>query len=159
MKKKRTTMVAVIAVILLAVVGVAFALTSNQSDKPGDGAMMKNDGDAMIKDDAMNKGGAYITLEDYNQAKTKYTDSTKVYFFHAGWCPICQGINKEIEADMSKIPAGVVLIKTDFDKETELRKKYGVTYQYTFVQFDNDGKQIKKWTATNLSDAVNGIQR
>ncbi len=165
---KKMLLIVSVVVVLLAVSGAAFAYTANKSDSPGDRMMkaedsMKKD-DAMQKDDSammddkMAKYGSEITLADYQKDPAKYAGITKVYFFHASWCPICQGIQKEINADMSKIPAGVVLIKADFDTETKLRQKYGVTYQYTFVQFDNDGNQIKKWSASSLNDIINGIQ-
>jgi len=123
---------------------------------PENEAMKKDE--VMKKEDAMSKSGAYVTLADYNSNTGKYADSKKVYFFHASWCPICQGIDKEINADTSKIPAGVTLIKTDFDSSTQLRQRYGVTTQYTFVQVDNSGNETAQWSATNLSKAIAGIK-
>lgn len=162
-------------IVLFAIMGGAFALTknktsnnqsamrndkqmSNDDKKTNDPIMAKNETDAMNKDTTMSGHGSYITLADYNADTSKYAESTKVHFFHASWCPICQGIEKEINADMSKIPSGVTLIKTDFDSETKLRQKYGVTVQYTFVQIDNSGNQIAKWSATSLSDVIAGIK-
>lgn len=165
---KKMLLIVGFVVALLGVGGAGYVYITNKSDS-SDGHMMKAE-DSMKKDDAMKgedsammddkmaKYGSEITLADYQKDPAKYADSTKVYFFHASWCPICQGIQKEINADMSKIPAGVVLIKVDFDTQTKLRQKYGVTYQYTFVQFDNDGNQIKKWSASSLNDVINGIQ-
>jgi hypothetical protein len=59
---------------------------------------------------------------------------------------------------MSKIPAGVTIIKTDFDSSTDLRQKYGVTTQYTFVQVDSNGNEIAQWSATNTDKAIAGIK-
>ena len=87
-----------------------------------------------------------------------YQPSTKVLFFHASWCSICKGIEDEINADLSRLPSGSTFIKVDYDSETDLRQQHGVTTQYTFVQIDNDGKQIAKWSATNLDKAIAGIQ-
>jgi len=100
----------------------------------------------------------YVTLANYNSATSVYEQQTKVYFFHASWCPICRSIDEDIQQNPSRIPTNVTLIKTDFDDETELRQKYGVTYQYTFVQVDNDGNLIKKWSATNLDKVLDGIE-
>lgn len=151
----------VITIIGLLVLGGVFALVNNRDNtdmtQKESGAMTKEDGTTM-KDDAVTKSGTFITLADFNADSSKYSDTKKVYFFHASWCPICQSIEKEVKADMSKIPTGVTLIKTDFDSSTELRKKYGVTNQYTFVQIDNDGKEIAQWSATSLEDAVAGIK-
>lgn len=100
----------------------------------------------------------YITVTEYNANTAQYSANKKVLFFHAAWCPICQGIEKEINADMSKIPTGTTIIKTDYDSNIDLRKKYGVTYQYTFVQIDNEGTQLKKWSASSLSKVLSQVQ-
>ncbi len=180
MNKKGIVIVSIVVGLFL-VGGGVLAYTNNQNDKKEqkqmamekkteDEAMMKKEeaaamekekmakeGEVMVKDEAMSKEGSYITLADYNADQSKYADSKKVYFFHASWCPICQGIDKEIKADMSKIPAGVTFIKTDFDNSTDLRQKYGVTTQYTFVEVDSDGTEINQWSATSLQKAVDGI--
>jgi thiol-disulfide isomerase/thioredoxin len=181
MNKKALTTLGIVVGLLL-VGGGIFAYTNNQNNKKDQEkmamakkaeteAMMKKDEaaamekdkmasaeTAMSKDDAMSKHGSYVTLADYNKDPSKYADTKKVYFFHASWCPICQGIEKEINADMTKIPAGVTLIKTDFDSSTELRQKYGVTTQYTFVQVDNNGNETAQWSATSLAKAIDGIK-
>lgn len=179
---KKALMIIAVVVGLFLVGGGVMAYNNNQNDKKEqekmamekkteDEAMMKKeeaaamekdkmakDGESMDKDAAMSKQGSYVTLVDYDKDPSKYADSKQVYFFHASWCPICQGIDKEINADMSKIPAGVTLIKTDFDSSTELRQKYGVTTQYTFVQVDKNGNETAQWSATSLDDAINGIK-
>lgn len=100
----------------------------------------------------------YITLAEYSSNPQQYAGTNKVLFFHASWCPICRSIDEDINSDTSQIPDGTVFIKTDFDSETELRQTHGVTYQYTFVQIDDEGSQVAKWTATSLDNAVAGIQ-
>lgn len=181
MNKKALVIVAVVVGLFL-VGGGVMAYTNSQNDKKEqekmaiekkteDEAMMKKEeaaamekdkmtkeGDSMDKDAAISKQGSYVTLADYNKDPSKYADSKKIYFFHASWCPICQGIDKEINADMSKIPAGVTLIKTDFDNSTDLRQKYGVTTQYTFVQVDSNGNETAQWSATSLAKAIDGIE-
>lgn len=120
--------------------------------------VMVKDANVMQKDDAMSKSGSYVTLADYNADPSKYADSKKIYFFHASWCPVCQDIDKEIVANTSKLPANVTFIKTDFDSSTELRQKYGVTTQYTFVQVDADGNETAQWTANSFDKALAGIK-
>ena len=162
---------------LVVVGGGFFAYTSNQNQNneqeklameqksEDEAAMMKKDeAEVMQKDstettgEVMTKSGAYVTLADYNANPDKFADSKKVYFFHADWCTICRGIDKEITNDLTKIPAGVTIIKTNFDKDTDLRQKYGVTTQYTFVQVDSSGNETAQWSATSLDSALNGIQ-
>lgn len=163
----RNKLIIGIVTAVLLVGGVAFGLSqANSSDesammaKESSDTMMKDDTkDSMSKDDdAMAKNGAYVTLTDYNANSAKYANSTKVYFFHAPWCPSCKAVEAEIEADPSKIPQGVTLIKTDFDTETKLRQKYGVTIQHTFVQVDEQGNQVAKWSAESLDAVIRGVQ-
>lgn len=174
------TLIIVIIAAVLGLGGLAGALYVSQSDNYSDetnnsesSESMEKETDAMVdedevmvdeesmsKDDGamMKEDSRYVVLADFDSNSSAYDDQTKVYFFHASWCPICQGIDKEINADTNKIPEGTVFIKTDFDDNTDLRKKYSVTTQYTFVQVDNDGNQIAKWSATSLDRAINGIQ-
>lgn len=69
-----------------------------------------------------------------------------VLFFNAKWCPDCQTANKNFQKE--QIPDGLTILSVDYDKYTDLKKKYGVTYQHTFVQVDANGNQIKKWPAS-----------
>ncbi len=176
-KKLVAIIVAVVAVI--AIGGGVWALTQNESNEDAmmkdestsdtmkkDGAMkddameedsMKEDS-AMSEDAVMAKHGSYVTLAKYNANKGDYKDTTKVYFFHAPWCPVCKAFDEELSASQSKIPTGATLIKTDFDSETELRQKYGVTYQHTFVQVDDSGNLVNKWTESDLDTALAAIK-
>lgn len=69
-----------------------------------------------------------------------------VLFFHASWCPSCRGLNSNIEANREDIPSNLTILKTDYDTNTALKQKYGVTTQHTLVQVDKDGNLIKKWS-------------
>lgn len=51
-----------------------------------------------------------------------------------------------------KIPENMVLMKTDYDTYTELKKKYGVTYQHTFVQVDENGNELTKWNGGGVNE-------
>lgn len=163
---KKKLLIIMAGVTLLAVVGFLISLTDggkitktntvsdnsvNQAQKPIDSSEQNNLNDSAAP-------GSYVSLADYNADPVKYAKSKKIYFFHASWCPVCQAIDKEINVDLSKIPSGVTVIKTDFDDSTELRKKYGVTYQYTFVQVDSEGNEVAQWTASSLDDVIAGIK-
>lgn len=105
----------------------------------------------------MDKGEAMMTgsYEAYGAGKLARAETGDVVlFFHASWCPSCRGLNARIEGNLGSIPEGVTILKTDYDRETELRKKYGVTYQHTLVQVDADGNLIKKWSGSPSLDAL-----
>ena len=90
--------------------------------------------------------GAYLSRAEYDAEPAARAGTKVVYFFHATWCPTCRATEEAIARD--GIPAGLTLVKVDFDSENELRKKYGVTTQHTFVQVDPSGAELAKWTGS-----------
>ena len=100
--------------------------------------------------------GAYITLAQYEGSKDMYADSDVVLFFAADWCPTCQEAAKNLEADPAAIPTGLAIVRVDYDNSDELKQKYGVTTQHTFVQVDADGNELAKWTGSTTADEIAG---
>ena len=100
------------------------------------------------------------TYEDYAPSKLSLAQNGKVVlYFHADWCPICRNLESETTKLPALIPPGVRILKVNYDRETELKQKYGVTYQHTFVQVDASGNQIAKWgDATTLAGVIRKIQ-
>lgn len=90
--------------------------------------------------------GAYLSRAEYTEQAASRAGTKVVYFFHAPWCPSCRATEDAVARD--GIPAGLTLVKVDFDTENDLRKKYGVTTQHTFVQVDASGAELAKWTGS-----------
>jgi len=76
-----------------------------------------------------------------------------VVFFHAPWCSTCNYFEGQIEEQ--GVPDNVTILKVDYDSETELKKKYGVNIQSTFVQLDANGAVVKTWP---FARGLSGIQ-
>ncbi|MEK7530269.1 MAG: thioredoxin family protein [Patescibacteria group bacterium] len=109
-------------------------------DMVDEGEMMKKEGEAMMS------VGSYEAYAPEKLAKA--TEGDVVLFFRASWCPTCRALDTDIRAHLKDIPAGVTILDVDYDTSTELKKKYGVTYQHTFVQVDAEGNQITKWSGS-----------
>lgn len=113
----------------------------------------RGDGETTINNpgETLTAGGSF---ETYSAEQVAAAPGDVVIFFHASWCPSCRALSTNIEENVASIPAGTTILKADFDTETELKKKYGVTTQHTLVQIDKDGTLIKKWSGgsrlTNL---------
>ena len=98
--------------------------------------------------------GAYITLAQYEGSKDMYAEGDVVLFFAADWCPTCQEATANLEADPAAIPAGLAIVRVDYDNSDELKQKYGVTVQHTFVQVDADGNEVAKWSGSVTADEI-----
>ncbi len=88
----------------------------------------------------------------YDEQKVSDSDENKVLFFHASWCPDCVAANKSIAE--ASTTTWLKIFKIDFDDSVELRKKYGVTKQHTFVQIDANWELVKKWGGTNTLEEI-----
>lgn len=172
MKKSSIVIIILALAVLLGGVGI-YALVKNDTAKESNSvndAMEKEDGESMEKDnDAMEKDddgmakpessvGSYIAYVDYTSNKATHDKGDVVLFFRASWCPTCKALDKDINANLSSIPSGTTIVDVDYDDSSDLKKKYGVTYQHTLVQVDAEGNQIKKWSGSpTLSELVEEI--
>ncbi|MDQ3094090.1 MAG: thioredoxin family protein [bacterium] len=94
------------------------------------------------QDPVSSQSGAYV---NYSPDIIASTTGTKLLFFHAPWCPQC----RDLEADIKSkgVPAGVAIIKVDYDTSQSLRQKYGVTLQTTVVKVSDNGDLVDKFVA------------
>lgn len=86
--------------------------------------------------------GAYVP---YSAEAFANAEGRRWLFFHAGWCPQCRALEKDIE--QQGVPDGVTIFKVNYDSETALKKKYGVTLQTTVVEVDANGNEVQKFVA------------
>jgi thiol-disulfide isomerase/thioredoxin len=81
--------------------------------------------------------------------------ATTILFFYAGWCPECRGYDQAITA--GSIPSGVQILQVTYDDAQDLRKKYGVTIQSTFVRVDASGDKQVLWNGYGRDKSLNAI--
>lgn len=126
-----------IIILVLICLGGWFLFYNNVSVDEGAKVIMQD-----VKGINAERFGAY---ESYSPEKLKeIKDGEKVVlFFKASWCPTCRAADNEFKTD--GIPNNVRILSVDYDNSAELKKKYGVTLQHTFVQVDKDGELITKW--------------
>jgi hypothetical protein len=55
---------------------------------------------------------------------------------------------------LDQIPSDLTIVVVDFDNSDDLRKKYGITVQHTFVQIDATGESLKKWSGSTTIDQI-----
>lgn len=126
--------------------------TPRQESSQKDGMMERNGAGAMMQD-----RGQYVSYDASKLAFAK--EGAVVLFFRASWCPSCRALDANIKANLSQIPADVLILDVDYDKSADLKKAYGVAYQHTLVQVDENGTMIAKWSGSpELSDLLKEIQ-
>ncbi|PIT90358.1 MAG: hypothetical protein COU22_02605 [Candidatus Komeilibacteria bacterium CG10_big_fil_rev_8_21_14_0_10_41_13] len=111
------------------------------------------------KEIMMNDNQPVGSYEAYAPEKLAKADNGNVVlFFHANWCPTCRALNSSLEGSLSEIPSDLTILKTDYDSETALKQKYGVTYQHTLVKIDSQGNMLKKWSGSrNLEEIISQL--
>lgn len=120
--------------------------------KDEDESMMKEDDDKM-----MMASGEYVDYD--SELVSRANEGDVVLFFHATWCPSCKTMDTALKNELSKFPKGLTVLKVDYDSSSELKKKYGVTYQHTFVQVDAQGNAIAKWNGgSDLDDLLGKLK-
>jgi len=164
-------------IVVVIVIGIVFLLASGNSSENTE-PMQDNvvQDDSMMEDEVMTESemedeivrqdvnpefadlmGVY---EDYSPEKLALANDGKVVlFFHAPWCPTCRGLDKDISKNLSSIPPNIAILKTNYDDETALKQKYGVTYQHTMIQVDADGNMIARWSGSpTLASVLQAIK-
>ena len=112
----------------------------------------------MSEEDKMNMREEGDNIYWYNQySEDKLSSSnTNILFFHATWCPSCKVLDDNLTT--SEIPKNINILKVDYDNSSDLRKKYWIVIQHSFVQVDENWNMIKKWVGwNNLEDIVSEI--
>lgn len=132
-----------IGIFLLLVVGAgAFVATQNDSrTESGKVSVSPSPTDSATPvNNAVGNTPTKGTYLDYSDEVLAQTSGNRVLFFHAPWCPQCRSIESGIKQD--GVPDGWTVIKVDYDSNQDLRKKYGVSLQTTFVKIDESDTKV-----------------
>lgn len=126
-----------------------------------DSKMMDKETMSDLKDDMMEEKEVMMKKEwmfvEYSAEKVAATSGNKVLFFHANWCPSCIGAAKNLSA--ATAPEGLNVFKVDYDSSADLKTKYGVVSQHTFVEIDENGTMVKRWFGSrNYEDILTQLQ-
>ncbi len=113
-------------------------------------AMMKADttvqADALVKD-TPDANGSYTVYSESAVSSALAAGKKVILFFHAPWCPTCKAADANFLKETA--PVNTIVFKTDYDSNVALKKKYGVTYQHTFVSLNTDGSLKKKMSGAD----------
>lgn len=151
---------AIIAVVAITGYGT-YALSQNSAKSE---FMMKKEDELMTQKTDGNIIANSRYVEYSKVALEKATTNRRVLFFYASWCPTCKPADASFTQNASKIPENVTLLRVNYNdpdtdqEEKELAKKYGITYQHTFVQIDSTGKEVTKWNGGQIDELLSNIK-
>lgn len=111
-------------------------------------------GDSSTTQNTDSSRGNYVAYQNYEQEVEKYKETRVVMFFNAAWCSTCKIARDNFESSLDQIPSDLTIVVVDFDNSDDLRKKYGITVQHTFVQIDATGESLKKWSGSTTIDQI-----
>lgn len=146
--------------ILLGCALMVSALGTKEKDPP---RMMMDSPDAaeggvMMSDDSPLKIGGKISFTDMDTARALAAKGPVVLFFYADWCPTCQIAMKNIDENGKKLGV-ITVVVVNYDKAHDLRGKYLVSYQHTFVQIDEHGNKLAIWNGGGVDGILKNTIR
>lgn len=92
--------------------------------------------------------GRYLSYDEYQASSAEFKGSDVVLFFNADWCSTCKLARDNFQASLNQIPNDLTLVVVDFDTAVDVKKKYGVTFQHTFVHISDSGASLHKWSGS-----------
>jgi thiol-disulfide isomerase/thioredoxin len=158
-------------ILVLAALGIGvFFVSKNTTQSPttmNENAMMEKtdmmEQDTDIMDtSAMMMDSRYVAYSP--EVFDASADQRRVLFFYASWCPTCRPADADFQEQANSIPSDVKLIRVNYNdpetdqKEKDLADTYGVTYQHTFVQIDEQGNEITIWNGGQMDELLTNIQ-
>jgi thiol-disulfide isomerase/thioredoxin len=96
--------------------------------------------------------GTKVIFTTLDEAKALTAKHPTVLFFAADWSPYCQADLRDINSNGDRL-GEVAIVVADYDKTAELKARYGISHEDTFVQIDANGKQKAVW----IGGGVDGI--
>ena len=165
MTKKLTALMPIVVVMIVA--GAALVLykknpavmtaeTDTQQALPSTKSSLEGD-------PQMSQGGEDRYVLFTPETLTSQSETRRVLFFYANWCPTCIPVDKDFQRRKEAIPSNVTLIRVNYNDdatdatEEELARKYDITYQHTFVEIDNQGNAIKRWNGGGLDELLSQL--
>lgn len=146
--------VSIIVIVLVIIVGAVYFVNKRTNTM----LSPENTGKEMMKKDTSSTGGSTALpqsgrYQDYSPeavAAAQKAGNRVVLSFSAAWCPFCKAADEAFKSRTNQIPEDVTLLKVDYDNSTDLKRRYGVTYQHTFVQINNSGDLVTKWSGGDI---------
>jgi thiol-disulfide isomerase/thioredoxin len=137
------------------IIAAVFFLVLSGLAAPAQESMMAPPAEAGQGGSMMMSGASsrIIPFTDLSTARLLAAQGPTVLFFQAAWCPTCQVAMRELQDGAGRL-GDVLVIVVDYDRAGELKKRYGVTYQHTWVRIDAGGRKLAVWNGGGLDELL-----
>lgn len=122
------------------------------------------DAETMEDDEDKMMHAGFERYVEYSEEALTAASGRRVLFFYASWCPTCKPADANFKANEAKIPEDLTVIRVNYndsetdEEEKDLAKKYGITYQHTYVQIDANGNEIAKWNGGQIDELLKNVK-
>lgn len=150
-----------ILLVVIVLLGVAFFLDNQRGGVSLENQVHNTKGENPVSnkntdETVAKKHGNYLNYDTIDISKL---EGKIVLDFSATWCPTCQSLKKDINENLSDIPENVNIVVVDYDTHPQLKKRYGIRTQHSFVQVDKGGNEITKWIGgSTLGDVLSKVK-
>lgn len=100
----------------------------------------------------------YIDYSEQNLELAKRNGRPVLFFAATLWCQTCQALEKEIKEEGNLLPSDVTILKVDYDRDSEMKRKWRATSQHTLIVLDNNGNEKKRWIGGNLDALIQNLE-
>jgi thiol:disulfide interchange protein len=100
----------------------------------------------------------YVDYSPTTQAAAQQQGTTVLFFAATEWCQTCSALEAEILEKSDQIPAQVTILKVDYDNDSAMKSRYGVTTQHTLIVLDKSGSEVKRWVGGDFARMLRGIE-
>lgn len=114
--------------------------------------------DAMMAPADATGMGNKVIFTDLASARKLAERNPVVLFFAADWCPTCRAALKDIDVNGSRLGKATVVV-VDYDKNADLKARYGVTAQHTYVQIDSKGAKLAVWNGGGVDEILSRLKK
>jgi thiol-disulfide isomerase/thioredoxin len=109
-----------------------------------------------------NKDSALLPYDIYSPEKVaaaQQEGKRVILNFKASRCPTCKATTKDIQENIAQLPSDVVILETDYDTYTDLKKEYNVVRQTTFVYLDAQGNYVQTVeNVRSMNDVLSNLE-
>jgi thiol-disulfide isomerase/thioredoxin len=128
----------------------------DQGQMAPSGGKMKADPVVVSQLRMAKSSGMKVIFKNLAAAEALAKNSPTVLFFAADWCPDCQADLRDINANGSRL-GKVTVVVVDYDKSAELKAKYGIAVQDSYVQIDSKGARLAIWNGGGVDGILGNI--